>query len=78
MKERLQLVENNPMVFCLNLQEKVLDGWKIDENEPFNMIFNLYTIGMIKEEVSDEVKAVFPEFDIPEAVKKAGRPKKAV
>ena len=76
MKERKQLVENNPMLLCLEIEKHVLDGWKIDENEPFNMIFNLHTIGLTRTEANVAVDNVFPPLNIPEVRKQAGRPKK--
>lgn len=64
-----QIVERGPMTFCLELQKAVQDNWVIDEKAgDFNMFYDLFTIGMIKEE--DTLSAHEG------AVKKIGRPAK--
>ena len=66
---RKQIVENNPVNFCLELQRLVQEGYEIDDKEEFQMLFHLYTIGMKKVVDNPEADAVFGE-----APKKAGRP----
>lgn len=37
-------------MFCQELQAAIQDGYVIDENLDFAMFYNLYTIGMIRED----------------------------
>lgn len=71
--KRMQIVDSNPVVFIKRVVDAAHAGFEIDENEDFSMFFNLFTVGMIKEDDSAEVDAVFP----PTAEKKSvGRPPK--
>lgn len=67
--ETKQIVERGPMDFCLNLQQAVQEGWTIDDKTEFSMFWDLYTIGMVKEESLHAHEAI---------VKKQGRPAKHV
>lgn len=72
--KRMQIVDSNPVVFIKRVVDAAHAGYEIDENEDFSMFFNLFTVGMIKEEESAEIDAVFPPKE--EAKKVVGRPPK--
>ncbi len=75
MTERLQIIENNPVTFCYELQKAVQEGFEIDESEEFSMFFNCFTIGMKKSNIPEELRELFEEG--PLAKKAVGRPPKA-
>ncbi len=66
-------MDNNLVVFCIEIAKKARQGWKIDENVDAPSIMGwLYTTAMFKE-VADE--SVVTTLEIPADDKKSRPPK---